>query len=68
MATGYYVTLIRDRRLAWLLGPYEEHSEALSNVARARQLAREVDPFSDFDAFGTASRTGDSLREGVLGC
>lgn len=64
---GYYVTMKRDTRTAWLLGPYETHTEALEDVARGRKLAGAVDPFADFDAFGTSSITSDDeLPIGVL--
>ena len=64
---GYYVTMKRDRRTAWLLGPYETHAEALAKVERGRHLARSADPFADFDAFGTSRimSTGE-LPPGVL--
>jgi hypothetical protein len=50
----FYVTVKRGEQTGFLLGPYETHEEALANVDRARQLAHDVDPFSAFDAFGTA--------------
>ena len=65
--TGYYVTMKRDTRTAWLLGPYDTHAEALDNIERGRRLAQDVDPFTDFDAFGTSSITSDGrLRAGIL--
>lgn len=51
----YYVTMIRGKRTAWLAGPFATHGEALALVPAARQLASQIDPWSDFDAFGTAS-------------
>lgn len=51
----YYVTMLRGKRVAWLLGPYETHTEALSMVQAAKRKASELDPWSDFDSFGTAS-------------
>lgn len=65
--TGYYVTMKRDRRTAWLLGPYDTHREALDSVARGRALAQAADPFTDFDAFGTSSITSTGrLPAGIL--
>lgn len=64
--TRYYVTMIRDKRTAWLLGPYVYHETALVNVKRARKEASEVDPFSYFDAFGTCARTAEAHPWGVL--
>lgn len=64
---GYYVTMKRDTRTAWLLGPYTEHAEALAQIDQGRQLARDIDPFTDFDAFGTARLETESLPTGVLG-
>lgn len=67
MATGYYVTMKRDVRTAWLLGPYDTHREALDNVARGRGRARAADPFTDFDGFGTSSITSTGrLPAGIL--
>lgn len=51
----YFVTMRRDKRTAFLLGPYTTHTEALANVSTGRDLARKVDPWADFDAFGTSS-------------
>lgn len=58
MAAGFYVTMIRGehhRRVSFLAGPYAEHAEALRAVAPAKALAQKLDPWADFDAFGTAS-------------
>ena len=64
---GYYVTMKRDNRTAWLLCPYDTRREAHDSVARGRALARVADPFADFDEFGTASITSTGrLPAGVL--
>lgn len=52
---GFYVTMKRDTRTAWLLGPFAEHQNALAAVDAARKKANEVDPRSFWDAFGTSS-------------
>lgn len=55
----YYITMIREpgpkQRVAWLVGPFETHAAALAMVEPARRLANRLDPWSDFDAFGTSS-------------
>ncbi|QIG75322.1 hypothetical protein EVC29_093 [Rhizobium phage RHph_Y52] len=50
----FYVTIIRGKRVGFLLGPYPTHDEALSNVDRGKRLACDADPWADFDAFGTS--------------
>ena len=54
-STYYYVTMRRDSRTAFLLGPCRQHETALALVETVRKAAEEVDPFTAFDAFGTAS-------------
>lgn len=51
----YYVTVKRDVRTGWLAGPYETHQEALDKVDVVSAIARKLDPWCDFDAFGTSS-------------
>ena len=64
---GFYVTLQRDRRIAWLAGPFATHDEAIAMVDTARRAASEVDPWTDFDAVGTSSiRSVDPLPQGKL--
>lgn len=50
----YYVTIIRGKRVGFLLGPYSSHDEALTNVDRGKDLAIKADAWADFDAFGTS--------------
>ena len=56
---AFYCTMIRGegaaRKVAWLLGPYATHDEALAEVPHAIRLAGEVDSWTSFDAFGTSS-------------
>lgn len=67
MNVGFYVTLRRDSRTAWLAGPFAEHKAAMDMVDAARRVAAEIDPFVDFDAVGTARVvSGRPLRRGVL--
>ncbi len=51
----YYVSMLRDKRYALLAGPFLTHDEALKLVDPAKSEARRLDPFTDFDAFGTCS-------------
>lgn len=56
----YYVTLRRDARWALLLGPYPTHREALERVPDGRRLAEAADPWTAFDAVGTAALRPDA--------
>jgi len=51
----FYVTVRREKRTGWLLGPYATHQEAIDNLSRGLKLAIEADPWAAFDAFGTCS-------------
>ncbi len=59
MTIGYYVTVKRDNRTGWLYGPFADHGVALLMVDITRRLACQLDPWCDFDAFGTSSITSD---------
>jgi hypothetical protein len=51
----YYVTVVRDGRgVGFLAGPFDQHADALAMVEPARAAAYTVDPWTAFDAFGTA--------------
>jgi hypothetical protein len=78
MAVGFYCTVVRaaaqtggmfpiPKRVGWLLGPYDDEATARAKLPDARRLAEAADPFTAFDAFGTArlERDGD-LPPGVL--
>lgn len=54
-ARDFYVSLIRDSRYALLAGPFATHDQALAFVQPAKDEAARLDPFTDFDAFGTCS-------------
>jgi hypothetical protein len=67
----FFVTCIRERgtpreRYVPVLGPYATHGEALANVDRGRTMADLNDPWSAFDAFGTA-RAPKGQMQGALG-
>lgn len=63
----FYVTMIRDTRVAYLLGPFVHHDDALAAVPFAREAAYRADPWSHFDAFGTTGVTMGNHPRGVLG-
>lgn len=63
---SYFVTAIRGKRVAFLVGPFADHETALSSVAPARALACRIDPWCDFDLFGTCSKVQDSATVGKL--
>lgn len=62
----FFVSMIRDSRTALLAGPFATHEAALASVESACKEANRVDPWSDFDAFGTCSLVAPSGRKGVL--
>lgn len=66
MSAGYYCTVVRGRKVGWLLGLVRQPS-ARAMLPDARRLAYEADPRTHFDAFGTArlEREG-TLPQGVL--
>lgn len=64
MEREYFVTLMRGKQVAFLLGPFVTHDEALAKVQDGRQLASKADPWTDFDAIGTSSLPAGS---GVVG-
>lgn len=67
MNKGYYVTVIRDKKIGWLLGPFVDHGKAISLIDNVRELACKIDCWCDFDSFGTASiETNKELPKGKL--
>lgn len=69
-ATRYYVTVIREgseRRVGYLLGPFDDAASARELIPHARQEAERADPFTAFDAFGvTAVTRSGRFPRGVL--
>lgn len=51
---GFYVTVKDGRRTGFLLGPYDEWTDALGNVDRGRKLAQGANSRAAFYAYGTA--------------
>ena len=49
---GFYVTMLRGEKVAWLAGPLPSKEAAEAMVNRAYQEACRADPRSAFDAFG----------------
>lgn len=70
MKVGFYITMLRGEKVAWLAGPYESKDEADKFVPLARQCAEHVDPRAAWDAFGVTRVTGPAngkpLPPGVL--
>lgn len=64
--TGFYVSVVDGRRKGLLLGPYDEHEQALANVERAQAESEAVDPFAHFYAFGTCKVQARGLPTGRL--
>ncbi len=64
---GYYVSIIRAKKRGLLLGPYASHDEALARVAEGRKMATAVDPWADFDAFGTCRINSNKLPKSIFG-
>jgi hypothetical protein len=62
-ARDYYVSMIRDKRYKLLAGPFATHLDALQMVDPAKREAARLDPFVDFDAFGTCSMPRNSTNK-----
>ena len=64
--TGFYVTVVRDpgprQKVGWLLGPYNTKEAAEQEVDWAMNKARDIDPWTAFDAFGVTKLTVDGAR------
>lgn len=63
---GFYASVRDGVRTGFLLGPYDDHEEALGAVDKARTLAARVDDRAHFYAFGTARVEADRLPTGRL--
>lgn len=50
----YYVTARDGKRIAWLLGPYADHAEAIEHVERGTALLAERDRWAWAYEIGTA--------------
>ncbi len=65
---GFYCTMIRGERVAWLAGPFPSKEDAEARVPDARREAEAVDPRAVWDAFGVTrmERPVAALPFGVL--
>lgn len=50
----YYVVARNGKRIAWLLGPYADHAEAIEHVEQGRELLTERDSWAWAYDIGTA--------------
>ena len=71
MPSGYYVTALDGTRIAWLVGPFETHREAIKMVGAVKRLTTDYEPRATFWAFGTAQfylpgEGGHNLPQGTL--
>jgi len=69
MKSAYYVTVIRDKKIGYLAGPYQNHQDAIDLVSVVREIATEIDPWCAFDTFGTVKQApcnNGSFFTGVL--
>lgn len=64
---AYYVTAIDDKKVAYLLGPFNRHIDALLRVSRASSHLRDKVPAAAWWAFGTSRiASGADRPEGRL--
>jgi hypothetical protein len=64
---SYFVTAVDGSRVAWLLGPFDRHEDALSRVDDVRSACESLTAGeSHWWAFGTARIDGDTARRGRL--
>lgn len=66
MPEGFYVTIVRGKRVGYLVGPCRTEPIARTYLDAARREAEEIDPFTHFDLFGTARVEASRLPPGVL--
>lgn len=62
----FYVTMLRDSKVARLAGPFDTKPEAEAMVEPARKAAEEADSRAAFDSFGVSGITSENHRPGVL--
>lgn len=63
--TGFYVTLIRDRRVRYLTGPHSlPPTQEMIDAAFKR--ANDYDPWTWFDKVGFTKVTADVLPQGIF--
>lgn len=57
---GFYCTMIRGKKIAWLAGPFPDYDAAEVRVPEARNAAMDVDPWAAFDLFGVTCLSMES--------
>jgi len=62
---NYYVSVVDAGRVGLLLGPFDNHPDALANVDRCRDYAQEINRQSFFYGFGTV-RFDDYSKPGLF--
>jgi hypothetical protein len=56
----YYVSAIDGSKIHLMAGPYAQHTEALADVERARDIADKADARAHFMAWGTCRAEGST--------
>lgn len=64
---GFYVSVKNGPRTGLLLGPYNDHGEALANVDRGYSLASDADVWAIHYAYGTCKITSQNLPQSTFG-
>jgi hypothetical protein len=60
---GFYVDLVRGRRVAFLAGPFPDEPTARKYERAAVNKAMELDPWAHFDPHGVVSVDREKLPE-----
>lgn len=63
----FYVTVVSGSQVAYLLGPYSLQGEAIEQIAKAKQLAGQRDPWAIHYSYGTASLPSDVTVKTLFG-
>jgi len=62
---NYYVSVVDHDRVGLLLGPFDNHPDALANVNRCQEYAREVNDNAFWYSYGTV-RFDDYSKPGLF--
>lgn len=62
---NYYISVVDYDRVGLLLGPFDNHPDALSNVDRCREYARTVNDNAFWYSYGTV-RLEDYHKPGLF--
>lgn len=63
----YYVSAVMGKRFWRMLGPFDNHEDALANVELVRRKACELNCWFDFAAFGTCRDDEDGTSQLEIG-